>query len=232
MLRVCHWLTAGAVALGLTALAPDAEAVPVLQISSGADVGTPIVGSGNTVLGAFPPISVGDWTVTIAAGESFSNPTPGAPNVLRLTTLTASTSTPGTADLTLTLWETDITGKADRFIFALGGNNVAGDGTVTGEAYYQAGASATPVNPIGVLGPLIGTDFSATVYSASGLGLDGGYSVLTRITLANNGAGYSTTPIGFNSGVAVVPEPATLALFGFGLLGAAMFARRRELLPC
>ena len=188
-----------------------------------------------------------DWNGWKISALTASSHAPSAqPFGLNLNGLVSCLNASGCAPLTVAVSATGFTSLAAMAGFGTGlvDNNAMGPGEDTGTivqmAYYDAGDTAlSKANPIGAM-TLEGFGSSYVSGDAAHLGTNAHYS-LTLVDTFTDHCGHGNCAVfgidgtidrilGDSSGDASssVPEPGTLALFGAGRRGCALFVRRRR----
>ncbi len=201
-------------------LASPAQATLILSISDGTDTVTMTDLDGN---GAVLFIGqIGDWILNITLGVT--DPLIGDTNTSRLDlsslNVTGQSDSGGTLTISLTSTDLNVPYGDTSFTVDLGGTT---DGSIGFRSYIDNTNS-----PFGTgtllydTGILTGGGFSSTGFG--GITVAGPYSITTVATIIHD-TGRSVS--GFNHGVAI-PEPASLALLGIGLLGLAFAIRRNS----
>jgi hypothetical protein len=185
------------------------------------------------------------WTITITAGGSNSPNCSGSngPGCLNQTNINATTS--GNANLTAYFADTGFTATPGTLTVANASSQQTGS-QETQQAYafngpLPSGFTTLPANPAGTFTPAGGTCGTLLVSNAPGVTATpttcaaptGPYDLELAETFIP-GAGGGT--VGFNVNgnitgptgvVAVVPEPASLLLFGTTILGAGLMLRKK-----
>ena len=201
-------------------------AITLTELTSGASVTIQDNGLGdfNFLPGALTYAGV-LGNITFDLTTALADPVIGNANtaLLSLTQLAVTAFAP--ANLVVSVTDTNRTVLGSPVWFSAGiGGVVTGNGSVTASAY------ADPTNTaFGTSGISLDLGTSGGAFSAergANFPYLGAFS-LTQIAVLNLGAG-SVASFDLHSSVSSVPEPATLALFGIGLTGAAICYRRRS----
>jgi hypothetical protein len=206
-----------ATALGAAALAYPANALPVFI---GYSIGGPIVdfpGSGANGTSAVSAFSVGGFLINLSATGTppLSQPNFGSD------TLTVSASTGGT--ITLYASETGITTMPAGIISGFT-NNPLSDTSVTEKTYVGLNTKYALTDLLGMATLAPGGVSSVTTALPGGLPATYSNTETYTITFGASGGTVDATILE----VATVPEPASLALLGVGLLGIGFVANRKR----
>lgn len=157
------------------------------------------------------------WSITTATG--LGNPVIGTDyyDALHLDSLEVSSGGPGT--LTVMLTNTDMTRSPASFAGGLGGYTA---GNVDFQLYASSVNDAFGKDVLLYDSATMSGNFSDSLYG--GIDFAAPYSLTMVATITHDGDGQRTS---FDFDV-TVPTPATVALFGVGLLAMGFAARRRQ----
>jgi len=211
------------------ALCLKVNADPVLELSSGATTTTifdQVSPDANGTAGAITFVgAVGDFTLNVTTG--ITKPATGSASIPTLDLDSIDLSSTAGGILTIRFTETDFTNPVPPgFILDAGG--ITG-GSVSFHAFYDA--TNTPFGEggeIAGLGPFSSGVFSGTEHGS--VSLSGPYSLTLVATIEHEAAGKSGFNAALNSGATANPEPGTLLLLGFCLVGLVALRRRQRVL--
>lgn len=220
-------LLAVAVCFAVLAVPSFSNATPVLKLSSGLD-SVEIIDGGAldanaaagviTYIGALP---IGSWTLNVTTGATNLG-SPTAP-MFDLNSINVSNSNQAPPEnLVLMLSDTGLIGNGmSIFDSTIGGTTL---GNLTYKTYYGAGLFDL-ANEVGSMA------FSPIAFS----GVDSAsanpgaiYSMTQVVTISHPAGGNINTSFNGMLSSNPVPEPSSLILLGSGLLGTALFFRRKN----
>jgi len=205
-------------ALGLAALAPAANALPIFigySTNGGATI-TDFAGSGSDASASVTGFTTAGFTINLSATGS---PTFNQPNFGSNTLTVRST---GSGSIILYASETGITTLPSAFTSGFS-NNPLSDTNVTEATYAGANVkySLTNLLATSLLAP--GTTSSATTATPAGLPATYSLTETYAITFGAGGGVVNATILEIGR----IPEPMSIALLGAGLLGLGVVKRKR-----
>ena len=180
------------------------------------------VGDGNATSGVVMYNGLlGDFIINVSTG--ISNPVLGSfgSPFMDLNSINVSTNFSAPSTLQIYLTDTFFTGVVPDFTSLIGGVTA---GTVAYKTYIDSGnvefAETTLLTDM-----IYNTgSFSGSATSSLLPAISGPYSLTQEIDITHY-IGASVTS--FNATIAPVPEPGTMVLLGFGMLGLAIYGKRR-----
>jgi hypothetical protein len=143
--------------------------------------------------------------------------------------------TSGATSVRIQLSDNDFEGDVFGFgqVVSIGGTITGATGSVTTNIYRNLDNSSTnPGDQICSTGPLVVNQFDAFAGGCGALiGLDDSYTLTLETIINLDGAGivsYDAITRLAREGELDIPEPASMMLLGFGVLGVGAWSRRRK----
>jgi len=209
----------GTLGLAFTLAAP-ANAALMLRLSDGVNpdvtITDQLAGDANATAGVVTFIGgIGAWTVNVTTG--LSKPLFPASG-LHMDLNSVNVTSAGGGSLTILLTDPDWATLPGPATTLVGGTT---GGSVSFDTYYDAGNAAfTLTTLIASLGPFGPGAFSGT--ASGNIAAAAPFSVTMRAQITHTG------PASTSFDYELIPEPATMLMFGLGLLGLGALSRRRQ----
>ena len=184
--------------------------------------GVPPIGDFNPLVGGVTWIgTLGLWSLNVSTGTTY--PILGSIAAPEMDLNSVNTSS-APATLTISFTQTDFTGVGGAELSVGGTQTTCGAGcTINYSAFWSASnAQFATTTPIGA--PLASGATPAFALSGGGAVPGPGPYSLTQVVTITRGAAGATS---FDAHLRV-PEPASMALFGLGMLGFGIASRRRR----
>jgi hypothetical protein len=169
----------------------------------------------------------GDYLINVTTGLSVAS-TPTSP-VMDLNTVNVNAVTTPAAALNIYLTQDGFTGVLPGFLATIGGTSA---GTVGYETFLDTANNSSYLNvahtPYATNVGLTSLSFLTSPFSGSATAampsISGSYSLTQEIDINQVGQ-YATTSL--DATLSSVPEPGTMMLLGIGMLGLAVYGKRR-----
>lgn len=203
-------------ALAAFAAASNANADPVLQmqLQSGGTTYSDSPGASPLTLTE----SIGNFTTTVNTGTATTVPS------LDLSSVDINSSAGGTLVVTLSASGFTSPVGAANWLSQFSGNFVIGSGTVELQTYLNNNDTLLSLNGATLLNTLTDTATPFGLSDVTSALADGSFALTEVLTITTTGAAH----VSLDGSITEVPEPASMALLGIGMIGTGVMARRRR----